>query len=87
MAEHEAIKTMLRVLENLATRFEREEPVDLEQVKKAIEFITGFADRCHHAKEEDLLFPPWKKLAFPGRVDRLGLCWLNMMKVEPMFGP
>jgi hemerythrin-like domain-containing protein len=73
MAEHEAIKTMLRVLENLATRFEREEPVDLEQVKKAIEFITGFADRCHHAKEEDLLFPALENAGIPRQGGPIGV--------------
>jgi len=73
MAEHETIKTMLKVLENLATKFEKGELVDLEQVKKAIEFITGFADRCHHAKEEDLLFPALEKAGIPRQGGPIGV--------------
>ena len=73
MTEHEAIKTMLNILENLATRFEKGELLDLEQVKKALEFITGFADRCHHAKEEDLLFPTLEKAGIPRQGGPIGV--------------
>jgi len=73
MTEHEAIKTMLNILENLATRFEKGELLDLEQVKKALEFITGFADRCHHAKEEDLLFPALEKAGIPRQGGPIGV--------------
>jgi len=73
MTEHEAIKTMLNILENLATRFEKGELVDLEQVKKALEFISGFADRCHHTKEEDLLFPALEKAGIPRQGGPIGV--------------
>lgn len=65
MAEHEAIKTMLRVLENLASRLEAGEKVDPEHLRMALDFITGFADRCHHAKEENLLFPAMESAGIP----------------------
>jgi hemerythrin-like domain-containing protein len=31
--------------------------IEAERAKEAIEFFRGFADKCHHAKEENLLFP------------------------------
>jgi hemerythrin-like domain-containing protein len=31
--------------------------ISVEQWRKAVEFIRGFADQCHHLKEEKLLFP------------------------------
>ncbi|MGE5527832.1 MAG: hemerythrin domain-containing protein [Patescibacteria group bacterium] len=55
-AEHEGILTMLAVLDALADRAERGglERADAEQ---ALDFFRGFADRCHHGKEERQLFP------------------------------
>lgn len=73
MAEHEAIKTMLKVLENLAERLEKGKEVDLVHLKRAIEFIQGFADRCHHAKEEDLLFPAMEKAGVPRQGGPIGV--------------
>ncbi len=73
MAEHEAIKTMLKVLENLSERLEKSKKIDLDHLKKAIEFITGFADRCHHAKEEDLLFPAMEKTGIPRQGGPIGV--------------
>lgn len=45
MAEHEAIKTMLKVLENVAQRLEDGEAIESEHLRRALEFITGFAER------------------------------------------
>ncbi|MEM3061405.1 MAG: hemerythrin domain-containing protein, partial [Candidatus Bathyarchaeia archaeon] len=41
---------------------ERVEPGHLEQV---LEFIKFFADKCHHGKEEDLLFPAMEEAGIP----------------------
>jgi hemerythrin-like domain-containing protein len=52
--EHRVIERVLAVLEKLTTR-----PVaqSLDSWKKALDFIRGFADGCHHLKEEKVLFP------------------------------
>lgn len=55
-AEHNAIKRMLRILEQVARRLEAGQAVDAADLEQSVEFIRGFADRCHHGKEEDLLF-------------------------------
>lgn len=73
MAEHEAIKTMLRVLENLASRLEAAEKVDPAHLQMALDFITGFADRCHHAKEENLLFPAMEAAGIPREGGPIGV--------------
>jgi len=73
MAEHEAIKTMLRILEALADRLESGQSVDPNHLAKAIDFITGFADRCHHAKEENLLFPAMEKAGIPRQGGPIGV--------------
>jgi hemerythrin-like domain-containing protein len=55
--EHRVIERVLAVLERAAARLEQGEEVPRELFPTAVEFIRGFADRCHHAKEEGSLFP------------------------------
>lgn len=55
--EHRIIERVLRVLDHLAIRHERGETFEAASLKRCVEFFRLFADACHHAKEEDLLFP------------------------------
>lgn len=54
--EHRLIEQVLDGLEEAAAQLEDGESIEAEWFLDAAEFITGFADRCHHSKEEDLLF-------------------------------
>jgi len=54
--EHEAIKLMLRILDKVCDKLESGEEVNPEHLDQILEFIKVFADKCHHGKEEDLLF-------------------------------
>ncbi len=56
-AEHKVIMRVLGVLERLVARAQRGEAFQVESLKRCVEFFRAFADACHHAKEEDLLFP------------------------------
>ncbi len=56
-AEHEGIRTMLAVVRSACGRGESAEPAERADLERMVEFLRVFADRCHHAKEEDLLFP------------------------------
>ena len=64
MEEHRVIEQMLNCLEQMADRCEAGQPLDIESANQAIDFIRTFADRCHHAKEEDLLFPLMEQKGF-----------------------
>jgi len=55
--EHQFILRMLKVLIVASDKLERGEDVSLDVFKKAVDFIRTFADRCHHGKEQDTLFP------------------------------
>lgn len=55
--EHRVILRMIRILRVASERLEGGEQVSLDIFKKAVEFIQTFADRCHHGKEQDTLFP------------------------------
>lgn len=50
--EHKVILKALNVLDSIVGR----EDIQREELLLLIDFIKNFADRCHHKKEEDLLF-------------------------------
>lgn len=54
--EHKLILRMLAVLERNARRTARGEYRDYRFYLDAVDFIRNYADRFHHAKEEDVLF-------------------------------
>jgi hemerythrin-like domain-containing protein len=56
MREHRLIERMLKVAEGRVEGMRRDgrgDPVFVEQV---VGFVRAYADRCHHGKEEDILF-------------------------------
>lgn len=55
--EHDVIGSMLGALQSETERVAVGAPIDAHFWKGALEFFSTFADRCHHGKEEDLLFP------------------------------
>lgn len=54
--EHRLILEVLDYLEEAADRLDSGSRVDPGFFIDAAEFVAGFADRCHHGKEEDILF-------------------------------
>ena len=55
--EHEVILQALAVLERVADRLASGRPVNDSTLTDLVQFLQTFADRCHHGKEEDQLFP------------------------------
>lgn len=72
-AEHEGIKLMLRILDKYCALLEGGEEVDPEHGERMIEFIRVFADRCHHEKEEELLFPALERHGIPREGGPIGV--------------
>jgi hemerythrin-like domain-containing protein len=56
MIEHRLIERMIDVMREELKVFEKDEKLDPEFVEMAADFIRTYADRCHHGKEEDILF-------------------------------
>jgi len=56
MAEHRVIERMLAILERELGSMTGEGRVDTGLIDTATDFIRTYADRCHHGKEEDILF-------------------------------
>jgi hemerythrin-like domain-containing protein len=61
MIEHRLIERMIRVLGLEVARIEKEKKSDPLFIHTAADFIRTYADRCHHGKEEDILFRELKK--------------------------
>jgi hemerythrin-like domain-containing protein len=71
--EHRVIEHGLAVLEAIADRLEREEAVPQERVAALLGFFRDFADGCHHAKEEGLLFPELEAKGMPREEGPIGV--------------
>lgn len=56
MMEHRVIERLMPALRRAAEDGRRAGTIDLRFADLAVDFIRTYADRCHHAKEEDILF-------------------------------
>ena len=71
--EHRAIERMLAILETAAQRLEHGERVRPEVFRQSVDFVRNFADRCHHAKEEENLFPRLEARGVPRQGGPIGV--------------
>jgi len=55
--EHEGISQALLILQRMTDLMEAGKELELNDAKGMADFFSGFADACHHAKEEESLFP------------------------------
>lgn len=65
MAEHRVIERVLAALEIAAHRLQSGEPIREGFFLDAADFARGFADGCHHRKEEGVLFPAMETAGLP----------------------
>ena len=65
MEEHRLIERVLAVLETAAERLRAGEAIEPSFFLRAAEFVKGFADGCHHQKEEGVLFPALETAGLP----------------------
>jgi hemerythrin-like domain-containing protein len=56
MIEHRLIERMVRALHQEMHAMEEQDEMNLEVIDAAVDFFRTYADRCHHGKEEDILF-------------------------------
>lgn len=65
MDEHRVIERVIGAVEVAVTRLRNGEPVEPEFFLRAADFIREFADGCHHAKEEGVLFKAMAAAGMP----------------------
>ncbi|MGC8874196.1 MAG: hemerythrin domain-containing protein [Chloroflexia bacterium] len=73
MTEHRAIERMLRILGRIAGHLEAGRATDPADLEAIVQFIRVFADRCHHGKEEDLLFRAMEAAGVPRQGGPIGV--------------
>ena len=73
VTEHRAIERMLAVLEAAAQRLETGQRVRPDLFREAVDFVRNFADRCHHGKEEENLFPRLQERGMPREGGPIGV--------------
>ena len=63
--EHLVIAKVVSAAPVLADRLEAGQTISVETLQGVVEFMRIFADKCHHGKEETLLFPLLGKKGIP----------------------
>lgn len=71
--EHKAILKMLDTTEEVAERLKKDVAVSPKILEGLLEFFRTFADRCHHGKEEDCLFPLLEQRGLPREGGPIGV--------------
>ncbi|HPM42296.1 MAG TPA: cation-binding protein [Candidatus Omnitrophota bacterium] len=56
MIEHRLIERMIKIIRLQTQLFQADKKADIVFIDTAIDFIRTYADKCHHGKEEDILF-------------------------------
>lgn len=70
--EHRLIERMIDVLEKFCEKTEKNE-LNKGEAEKIIDFFKNFADKCHHGKEEGILFPEMEKAGIPKEGGPIGV--------------
>lgn len=71
--EHRVIEKVLRALIVASKRMQKGEDIDPEIFKKSVDFVRNYADRCHHGKEEENLFPAIERHGYPREGGPVGM--------------
>jgi len=71
--EHEGIKTVLTALDHLASEMRMGRSANLGQLEEIVDFLRTFADKCHHGKEEEHLFPALNEAGLPSEGGPVGV--------------
>ena len=56
MIEHRLIERMIKLIDSEIISISKTNKINISFIDAAIDFIKTYADRCHHGKEEDILF-------------------------------
>ena len=85
-AEHRVIQKVVAAMAVLAERLDGGEDLDVPQLENVVEFLRTFADRCHHGKEETVLFPALIRRGVPSHGCPIGGLTMEHQKGRVMVG-
>lgn len=70
--DHDIIKKVLKATEISITMLKEGKEMPPSILEDTVDFITNFIDRCHHAKEEQGLFPALESTGMPRENSAIG---------------
>jgi hemerythrin-like domain-containing protein len=73
MNEHGSIQAAILVMDRMSAALQKNSPVELDDIRLLLDFLKGFADQCHHGKEEGFLFPAMVKAGVPDKGGVIGV--------------
>jgi len=73
MNDHDAILTALDIFSKILDQLKNENRGDSEELSDFLDFLMEFADKCHHGKEEGILFPALVASGVPDRGGPIGV--------------
>ncbi len=73
ITEHESVLKMIKILESIATKLDKGENIWASDLEAALDFLRVFVDKCHHGKEENLLFPKLVETGIPNEGGPVGM--------------
>ncbi|MCL5784354.1 MAG: hemerythrin domain-containing protein [Patescibacteria group bacterium] len=65
------------MLEEIGQRLKSNQEVDPKHLQDLLEFLQVFVDKCHHHKEEDVLFPAMEEAGIPKEDGPIGMMLLE----------
>ena len=71
--EHDAILHVFTILDKMLTASDSNKERDLKFAKELVNFLSIFADQCHHGKEEGVLFKEMETLGVPNQGGPIGV--------------
>jgi len=73
MQEHRVIEIALSCLEAMVEKARVDKRLEREPAEQIVDLIRNFADRCHHGKEENRLFPALVAKGMPSEGGPIGV--------------
>jgi hemerythrin-like domain-containing protein len=71
--EHESVLKMIEIMQAIAGKMEDGENVDPGDLERILDFLRIFVDKCHHGKEENLLFEKLVEIGFSKEAGPVGV--------------
>lgn len=71
--EHEAVLSVLQILDKISQRINEEKDINSDDLETLLEVMKVFVDRCHHGKEEKILFEAMASVGIPKEGGPIGV--------------
>ncbi len=78
--EHKSILIALSIIEKMVEKVQNDKDIKVKDIQEIIDFLKLFADKCHHGKEEDYLFPALEEAGVKNHDGPIGIMLAQHMQ-------